>query len=55
MEPVHDIPTLVMRPLQAQVVGSIYEEMVRELGEERAAAILDTAIRKAVIAAGSRP
>jgi hypothetical protein len=52
MEPVQDVPTLVKRRLQAQVVGPIYEEMVREIGEERAAAILDRAIRKAAIAEG---
>ena len=40
MEPVQDIPTLVKRRLQAQVVGPIYEEMVREIGEEKAAAFL---------------
>ena len=52
MEPVQDIPTLVKRRLQAQVVAPIYEEMVREIGEEKAAAILDRAIRKAAIAEG---
>ena len=52
MEPVQDIPTLVKRRLQAQVVGPIYEEMVREIGTEKAAAILDAAIRKAAIAEG---
>jgi hypothetical protein len=52
MEPVQDIPTLVKRRLQAQVVGPIYEEMVREIGEEKAAVILDAAIRKAAIAEG---
>ena len=52
MEPRQDIPTLVKRRLQAQVVGPIYEETARQLGEEKAAAILDTAIRKAAIAEG---
>jgi hypothetical protein len=52
MEPVQDIPTLVKRRLQAQVVRPIYEEMVRELGEQKAAAILGTAIRKAAVAEG---
>ena len=40
------------RRLQAQVIGPIYEEMVREIGAEKAAAILDAAIRKAAIAEG---
>jgi hypothetical protein len=52
LEPVQDIPTLVKRRLQAQVVGPIYEEMVREVGKEKAAAILDAAIRKAAISEG---
>lgn len=46
------LPTIVKRRLQAQVIGPIYEEMARELGEEKAAHILDTAIRKAAIAEG---
>lgn len=49
MEP---LPVLVKRRLQAEVIGPIYAEMVAELGEERAAAILDSAIRKAAIAEG---
>jgi hypothetical protein len=52
MEPVQDIPTLLKRRLQAQVVGPIYEEMVREVGEEIAARILDAAIRRAAVAEG---
>jgi hypothetical protein len=47
-----EIPTLTKRRLQAQVVGPIFAEMVAELGEERASAILDRAIRKAAIAEG---
>ena len=47
-----EIPTLVKRRLQAQVIGPIYAEMVAEIGEEKAAAILDSAIRKAAIAEG---
>jgi hypothetical protein len=47
-----DIPTLVKRRLQAQVIGPIFAEMVAELGEEKAAAILERAIRKAAIAEG---
>ena len=42
-----DIPTLTKRRLQAQVIGPIYAEMVAAIGEEKASAILDAAIRKA--------
>ncbi len=47
-----DLPTLTKRRLQAQVIGPIFAEMVAELGEEKASAILDKAIRKAAIAEG---
>jgi hypothetical protein len=47
-----EIPTIVKRKLQAQVIGPIYAEMVEQVGEERASAILDSAIRKAAIAEG---
>lgn len=47
-----EIPTLTKRRLQAQVIGPIYLEMVAAIGEEKAAAILDAAIRKAAIAEG---
>src|SRR4051812_39694100 len=47
-----EIPTLTKRRLQAQVIGPIYEEMARQIGEEKASAILDAAIRKAAIAEG---
>ena len=47
-----DIPTLTKRRLQAQVIGPIYFEMVAAIGEEKASAILDAAIRKAAIAEG---
>ncbi|MFO1122470.1 MAG: L-2-amino-thiazoline-4-carboxylic acid hydrolase [Hyphomicrobiales bacterium] len=47
-----ELPTLTKRRLQAQVIGPIYAEMVAEIGEEKAAAILDAAIRKAAIAEG---
>jgi L-2-amino-thiazoline-4-carboxylic acid hydrolase len=47
-----DIPTLTKRRLQAQVIGAIYAEMVAEIGEAKANAILDAAIRKAAIAEG---
>jgi L-2-amino-thiazoline-4-carboxylic acid hydrolase len=46
------IPTLVKRRLQAEVIGPIFAEMVAEVGQEKAARILDTAIRKAAIAEG---
>ena len=47
-----EIPTLTKRRLQAQVIGPIFAEMVAQLGEEKASAILDAAIRKAAIAEG---
>ena len=47
-----ELPTLVKRRIQAQVIGPIYAEMVAEIGEERAAAILDAAVRKAAVAEG---
>jgi hypothetical protein len=47
-----ELPTLTKRQLQAQVIGPIYTEMVAELGEARASAILDSAIKKAAIAEG---
>jgi len=45
-----DIPTLTKRRLQAAVIKPIYEEMVTELGDEKAQSILGNAIRKAAIA-----
>ena len=45
-----DIPTLTKRRLQAAVIKPIYEEMVTELGNEKAQLILGNAIRKAAIA-----
>ncbi|MFO1090722.1 MAG: L-2-amino-thiazoline-4-carboxylic acid hydrolase [Hyphomicrobiales bacterium] len=47
-----EIPTLTKRRLQAQVVGAIYREMVEQIGEAKAAEILDSAVRKAAIAEG---
>jgi hypothetical protein len=47
-----ELPTLTKRRLQAQVIGPIFAEMVAQLGEEKAAQILDAAIRKAAIAEG---
>lgn len=46
------LPTLVKRRIQAQVIGPIYAEMVLAIGEEKAAAILDAAVRKAAVAEG---
>lgn len=48
-----DIPTLTKRRLQAEVIGPIYAEMVAQVGAEKAAAILDAAIRKAAISEGA--
>lgn len=48
----NEIPTLTKRRLQAQVIGAIYAEMLTQIGEEKAVAILDAAIRKAAIAEG---
>jgi hypothetical protein len=47
-----DLPTIVKRKLQAEVIGPIFREMAAEIGEEKAASILDAAIRKAAIAEG---
>ncbi len=44
-----ELSVLLKRRLQAQVIGPIHAEMVAELGEEKANAILDAAIRKAAI------
>jgi hypothetical protein len=48
-----DVPVLVKRRLQAEVVGPIFEAMVAEVGRERAEAILEAAIRKAAVAEGA--
>jgi hypothetical protein len=47
-----EIPTIVKRRLQAQVIKPIYDEMVAALGEAQAQAILDAAVRKAAVAEG---
>lgn len=47
-----ELPTLVKRKIQAEVIGPIYQEMVEALGEHRAAELLDRAIRKAAIREG---
>ena len=47
-----NFPTLTKRTFQAQVIGPIFAEMVEQLGEAKAAEILDAAIRKAAVAEG---
>ena len=47
-----ELPVLLKRRLQAQVIGPIHAEMVAAFGKEKADAILDAAIRKAAIAEG---
>lgn len=46
------LPTLTKRRLQAEVIGPIFAEMAAEFGQDKAAEILDRAIRKAAIAEG---
>ena len=46
-----EIGILQRRKIEAAIIAPIYEGMVREIGEERAQAILDEAISKAAIAA----
>ena len=52
LESTLQVPVLLKRQLQAEVIGPIYAEMVKQLGEERAAEILDAAIRSAAVAEG---
>ncbi|MGI9335236.1 MAG: L-2-amino-thiazoline-4-carboxylic acid hydrolase, partial [Gammaproteobacteria bacterium] len=47
-----DLPILEQRRIEANVIKPIFEEMVAELGEERAKAILGRAIRKNAIGQG---
>jgi hypothetical protein len=47
-------PVLAKRRMQAEVIGPIFEEMVAEIGRERAEAILGRAIAKAAVAEGAR-
>jgi L-2-amino-thiazoline-4-carboxylic acid hydrolase len=47
-----EVPVLLKRQLQAEVIGPIFAEMVAELGEAKATAILDRAIRKAAVNEG---
>jgi L-2-amino-thiazoline-4-carboxylic acid hydrolase len=46
------VHVLLKRQLQAEVIGPIFAEMVRQLGEDKASAILDAAIRNAAVAEG---
>ena len=48
-----NLPILEQRRIEATVIKPIYEEMVAELGTERAQQILGAAIRKAAIAQGA--
>jgi hypothetical protein len=47
-----NVPVLLKRRLQAQVIGPIHAEMVEAFGKEKADAVLDAAVRKAAIAEG---
>jgi hypothetical protein len=47
-----EIGTLQRRTIEAGVIAPIFQEMVGELGDEKAQEILGNAIRKAAIAAG---
>jgi len=47
-----EIGILARRRIEAGIIAPIYEEMRRQVGEEMAQSILDTAIRKAAIKAG---
>lgn len=48
-----EIGILQRRKIEAAIIAPIYEGMVREIGEARAQAILDEAISKAAIDAGT--
>lgn len=45
-----DLPIIELRRIEANIVKPIFEELVTELGNERAEAILDRAIRNDAIA-----
>lgn len=47
-----EIGILARRRIEAGIIAPIYEEMRRQIGEEKARSILDTAIRQAAIKAG---
>ncbi len=46
------VPVLLKRQLQAEVIGPIHAELVKQLGVDRASQILDAAISHAAIAEG---
>jgi hypothetical protein len=48
------VPVLLKRRLQAEVIAPIHAELVAELGEEKANALLDRAIRKAAVLEGQK-
>lgn len=47
-----DLPILEQRRIEANIIKPIYEEMVKELGAERAGSILKSAIVKNAVAQG---
>ena len=47
-----ELPIIELRRIEANIIKPIYEEMVAELGEEKARRILGSAIRKAAIEQG---
>ena len=47
-----EIPILELRRIEANVIKPIYEEMVLEIGHEKAEKILGAAIEKAAIEQG---
>ena len=47
-----DLPILEQRRIEANIIKPIYDEMVAELGAERARVILGNAIKKNAIAQG---
>ena len=47
-----DLPIIELRRIEANIIKPIYEEMVTELGEEKARRILGAAIRKNAIEHG---
>ncbi|MDP7547255.1 MAG: L-2-amino-thiazoline-4-carboxylic acid hydrolase [Alphaproteobacteria bacterium] len=48
-----DLPILQVRQIEANIIKPIYQEMVAELGEDRAREILTTAINKDAIRQGA--
>ncbi|WP_165216213.1 L-2-amino-thiazoline-4-carboxylic acid hydrolase [Schaalia sp. ZJ1691] len=48
-----DVPILVKREIEARALAPVYRAIVRELGEERARAILSEAVRELAIAEGA--